>query len=1762
MKTVSKSHNDDSNCSCESCLYRSESDRPLLRNLLARGSRIDRLYYGKYIPLREKKLLDRLVRTRAVYDDIRAQLLSDSSVSLSTKANFVPKKKISLKKLGSTEKSGTILKAVGMVDKGEILSSKNLSDCCSCCSCSSKIHIHNRSLRKQRHKHPYPGVQRRDNQTYERYGDAYSRKRGVRFKAKHIRSDPCTCTFKFSGLLKNHSKTMLRKLRTNAPLLVDLQTTTDEEISKKRHRTADLARASYQILKQSQERVSDAVVKGIKKLNESKTKIRESLELTAKKSLDKLKQGKDKLKSNGKSELERNNKNAILNKNVARICECPEMDLVSQIKKDSVIKFKDDLKKKRMLKDWECEPECIATTCDPEECYIKLKQKRPHTKIGTYREKREKKIGVPISQSNIKIQADKKKIKPILRAQQTEEIISRVQFQTNNVQENIRKNKNHPQKCACEKESKENVKPPKKSPPKISPPKKKLVNTEKAKVNQPIKNQIALKREAKLTNVQSANERSSRQAVRIGSSFSFNIEFYKNQAEPIEKTYKLPARPTLPVKYSNYDSKNQRYLYKRHNRSSQSLTTAKKKNKQVGRHNLKRCFCTLKLKGRKSRPKVKKRVTKETMSTDRSAMALNSFLDSCRPCDYIKNECNSLECKKTVLKNIQTNTYQSKTNKRQHLLPYECEPGICTPDYCDPHRCIKLINIRNAKVKKRSVKCSFCPSTHSRKTKSTSSLTSRSYAPFKAKYVQSIIAYTRKPKNIRESIMQRPNYQRQLITTRTDSRQAVRIGSTFSFNIEFYKDKSPYSTPPKNLSSLAIKPKLKEVIHHKKKLETRGHQKSSGSIYVAKPTQMTIKDRKANFGLALKRCFCTLKLQEKKHTKVKKRKMLTVGTETTNNSYVAVIMSNRSTKMDHKDVRLLEPFECEPFVCIPGECEPYVCLERIKKRHKKLKNAGIDTKKPLIAVGSSTVYSKISSKTIQAHSKPKSKHQKTLTNLKRTTGSIRKMKLKDKTPKNIKGKNSVNIGSSFSFNIEFSKSRSPITFTQSEKWPERKSKMTSKNNAIEKKTKIDAHIVNENTQVQRSKNHHKATIMSPLLKRCLCTLNLQKKRKQHSFKKSSTNSLKQNLLPSRIYTINAMTEEIRNRSYLKIFNNSRLNSNQLCVVKSNYECKTKQFSPIVNESIFLSKNREYIKEKNKPLNNFSLLGFTENCSKLRTDMSLFKTNCEIILNPIMNDNRNEICNISNGNINEYREQKKISLLHPKHRQSNHVSHYFKKCFNIMNLQIENNYKHFPTKRSKTVEIFKNNKTIKLLPYECEPGICTPGECNPYVCQKFILKRNMKNKSTKSGTKNITESISSSTRVLGNKSTQNNKKIYMKKVTSDNYKDLSGYGKNRVVRIGSSFDFNVEFSKNKKISRNYYEENTSVTKLSSNAKDARKLKKQTSKSLKSIDRGTTKDHKCHDMQSQSQLVSVTHRASTTLPMSKRCFCTLKLHKKGRLHKGTNLQQLKFQNDQNIMKIHTNSRGQNTKKTKPLKTTYRLEPYECEPNICEPGNCDPYHCLEIMKSKIPYNKTKESGTERTLHKNKSIHTRSMTTKNQSKATQRKLPYNIIPIDQIQPKLTTDIIKLNSHSPSKQVVRVGSRFSFNVEFFKDRLPYHNEPILSNEKDFVEHKKYLKDIKQKHVARKHSTASTIQSTKNKKSQMQNIPKIDSTMTSSFVKRSFCTAKLYQNKGKNIGLNLRKNAKPSFFKKCLCWLKLKKSLSTVDKDHEVVKNFILIRKP
>ncbi|XP_038210912.1 uncharacterized protein LOC119831575 [Zerene cesonia] len=1721
MKSLRKPHSTSQTCSCTSCLFNSDTDGHSFQKFLVSGSKIDRLYYGKYIPLRERKLLDKLVRTRAVYDDIRAQLVSDSTSSLQKNANF--KRYSSASELDDTEKSSAILELVNLVDKGAAIKSSKLSECCSCCSCSLKMRKgeHAKNLHKHKHVHGHKYVG--EKQRYE-----FKRRKGVRFKAKHIKSDPCTCTFQFSSRAKIQSKQQyedsndgaeakaksnkfkavakksLQKLvdsKTNLQNKMDaamakiqdskikleesLALHTNESLEKiermkyrirrkqkypesmafdanlvnegksKTSRLKNLAKSSRDKLKISQARLKNKMQEGgeivemqvkkslekikktkdkiksiicecpeyisekekdlsfkakkeagekvelqlkqsLEKMKKSKDKIKsiicecpeyisekeydlffkakkeagEKVELQLKQSLEKMKQTKDKIKSiicecpeyvsekekelsfkikkevgknldlQFKKSLEKIKKSKDKIKSI--ICECPEYtsekekELALKIRKDSIRKFKENLNKKQYLENWTCENDCTQGACIAEECYEKLKRRKGHTKKIHDKHYRHSSIR-KMSSREVTVSILPKKSNSGIQAQQ---II-------------VHKGTNHAKKGVnINKSSKKN----------------------KEKGQEYLKNKRKKNERPALSSFSSEQNKESHPAVRIGSSASFNVEFYKDKSNPTKIKSSYPSQRT-DIEQSSTTQRSRpgnKQIVSKHKKGSHvKLKVSKRDIKQKG-YALKRCFCTLKLKPK--RPKSVSQKSTGTITTFKSQYRMETG-----------------------------NLNRNKINIK--LQPYECEPGICVPYKCNPYHCIKLQNKRLITKKRIRSKNSY--TTSSRKTRSTSSVTPKEKSS-KAKHVQSaaiIPIQMHIPKKEKGNLQNRNEIAE-------PNRNVVRIGSTFSFNIDFYRDTGKQQSLSKqtnmkspDLQNLTLQPKMNKKVH----------------------------------------------LQKPKRNKEKKYKkqpvVSTTGTETSGNFYKKTRSKATKTGSNLSYYFHLDPYECEPFTCIPGECDPYICLQNIKKRLKKTKEISLGTINPGSISTSSYTYSYGKSKDVFVQSKPNTKEQKVSVQTK--AQPVSKVVY---TPKisNMQNKlrNSISVGSTFSFNIEFSKTCNakeeqfdppPIPLDE-----RTKRKVKHKGIKLDKIT-----VDNIDTQVEKTKKVDKSSVVGPILKRCFCTLNLYKKRNRHKDK--------HNIPKNTMYTVNTALISSDMASQLHLCG---MSEGCISEKRSKYEISR-------NNSIFhldKGRNTNNIAGKQSLEINSDLSVSVELIKKSSHRQFFFKQTKLQEANVVANYDR--FAKFQDDFINP------VSINPTK----TSLAHYLNSCIYAMNMQVDN----------------KNIMNRKLKPYECEPGICIPGQCDPYECQKLIMKRLQKRISKSSGTPTDSRSISSSqTRKTPTQShivSVSPKPEYKKKRSVQ--KVSKAIDKKQVVRVGSNFSFDIEFykkSSNKPVKIQYHDD------------EPPKRTKEKQSSVQTKDKKIITSSDTQDSESQSKLHKVKAKTSQALQGVQRCFCTLKLQKQGKLKQKGKKDNTNTVRDES-MSVKTVNRGQNTK---PIKMTRELLPYECEPGICIPGECNPYECLELIKKR----KRKEKGTDTVLHKK-------VTTTSTSSTVQKRKSRATYVQPKRQPKFHSETVKpkykqvTSPDNAGRQTVRIGSSFSFNIDFYKDSSPpASQERVIKTDKY-----KHSDEVPKIPVAKEKINKQnfTHPRSQSKISQTLKVPQKSSSIDAKpFLQRCFCTLQL-----------------------------------------------------
>ncbi|CAH3985559.1 unnamed protein product [Pieris brassicae] len=1559
MKVLQKTHNTSDSCSCTSCLYRSESDRPSLQRLILKQSKIDRLYYGKYVPLREKKLLDKLVRTRAVYDDIRAQLVSDSASSLQKNADF--KTKTSSNEL---QKSSAILEIVNLVDKGAALKTPNLSECCSCCSCSSKTHLHqNMQSRKLHHrKHA------RDH--YEREGLRYNMKKrkGVRFLPKHIKSDPCTCTFQYLGFsnknanldsniesslnideeiqprprkpslnivesktkIKNIITDGLQKIKDSKTMLQDSLAIRAKEsfervknIKNQLKPTKNLPEDDYYILENRKVTIlKDAGRTSYEKIKASKTRLKnkilekgEIVDVRARNSINKLKQIKNNMNTNVKGSLDKLIFKKKPKKKLNVLSPEQHTQLAHKIRKDSIVKFKEDLSRKEQLKDWICEEPCIQGTCDPKQCLKKLKLKRSvkdrrrgrrdksmtHVTKG---KRREESNAISSNSSNVRIQTRSRKKASKLEHKILNDKTKKLQIKP---ALSIKKLKN----------------------------KEKLTKTQaQSKKNKLLKKSLTIKSSLE-------RDSNSRQVVKIGSSFSFNVEFFKEN-----------PRSDIQKSSHNYG--------KNTNQSSGLTLSSSRKQKSTLKKDKKRSQGSLKL--------LKYELVKKLKHIQKHSLTALQRSESVQ-CEY---------------PNV---SLADRQNNQNSLLPFVCEPSICIPGICDPGNCLKLIQKRLATRSKQSY-------TSSRKTKSTSSVTTKSKSS-KAKQVQSAIIPRRKDVMDKEKVKFRPRKVNR--KPKLSNGNIVRIGSTFSFNIEFQKKTGiPHQKGIENwqeLNTFSIKPKTKQFVRDKK----------------SKYLKRDVYRKERNF----------------------KPKTSTTGTETDYSGNFKTRDTSTGTK-NLLYLSQLQSYECTPGTCTPGECNPYECLERIKKRYNT-REVSLGTVSP--ENKSTYSYTKNRSKAAFVQFKPSTKGRKILVKSKIGDSKMRKPNFGSIDLKN-NAKQVVNIGSTFSFNVEFSKSYSKKDIEKDLKPSTKLVNFSTRKKVKERGVEIEKKVGHVDTQIEKVRKAEKSSLVGPMLKRCFCTLNLYKKQKND-------------------------------------LNNKR---NKLLHANTTYTVNTALLLKNQRSSINLKKMQDYYDDVSRKQSILHLLP----CKKYSTKQSLEITSSYSLdvklIKKSLKDSKKNLQQISAASSSSYIKKMESLTVYG-------LSKYLQRCFCTMNMQ-------------------NHSKLRKLKPYECEPGVCIPGECDPYECQKLIMKRFEKGYSKLSSTDSKPISMSSSqTQKKSSQSHFTSAELKPQHKTKERYRQSPSNvtkveGAKQSVRIGSSFSFDVEFYKN----RPRRKKPKSKVNISTSRSVAKSQGTHKTKSAKY--KNKTNYTKYDNRENVSQVNTETkHNETNAQDDMNRCFCTLKLQRKSKVKTSIGRNQTMPNRQTSIV---TESRGQNTKG---FIRDQHLLPYECEPGICIPGECNPYECLarinrrNLKEKGIATITTSAAASSNTIRPKKKIKSRAVKVK--------EIKSKIQPIQRVT---SAGPRKLNKTSvnTNRQAVKIGSTFSFNIDFYKDAA----HTVKTNKEDKVRTKRskqrpiQTKSKETKHKGKKVSTAFLKSQTKVLQT-VQSPHKNMATMVKPFLKRCFCTLQL-----------------------------------------------------
>lgn len=868
MNLTQSRHNTSKTCVCNDCIYKSKGEA-LKDNI--NGSRIDKLYYDKYLPLRERKLIDKLVRTRGVYDDIRDRILSLSSVDITKEQGFDETESLETK--SDSETNSAVQKLVDLVDRGEyppLQSSVHLhSDCCGCCSCSSKTRI---QKPYKVHMHiPSP-------EHIDRYVESHHLKmrkevRQVGFNA--TRSAPCMCTLKFSKSPKQRKVSKASKKSAN-----------------KKKVTCD---CPY-VVKPTVSKKSTVMLKY------AENKVRESIRSTVTK-----------------------------------------LENVFHIKKDSLMIFRDKLKKEQDMKAWECDPDfCIPNECNPDECYEKVKrreakkalQKATHQakvrKMSTKNaESQEPPTGYELKRCFCTQQLQKPQKNKPKKKQKVNKITTTPKSKTKVIckceekegastqtkKEQAKKEilaiesvpvierKAHdllpyecephfcvPGKCnpiVCEERIKQRYQKSKiisKDTNTLEMPRK--MKRKRTPQPKPLHTPIAEKSK-------SSPNAPRKQAVRISSSFRFDIEFFKEKNFPdsIENSnttrkyrdksvssdieeYGEPTKNKLSEVKINHDKEQTNII--------STTLPVKHQNKVSQDHFLKRCLCTLKLHKtpkQKTKPKPKRPKSKMTMTSKKKNEKPEQVI--CK-CEDIHIDC-VCEPDQISIKS------QASMPIAVVLKPKTLSKEINT----EPKKSIKTITSKSATSVKKAKEVQV-PKIKRALTKE----------EVKTEFV---LPYADKSKSAPSA----------------PHKQAVKISSSFRFDIEFYKD----NTDPND--DRALQQELSSIPKDSK--ETKNDNE------IESQTNKKVKKK------GIIKCLCKLKLKKKQKQKIKKR--ISKKTMTTNSKTAKInvcgckSMATQTKKANVKppltQIPGLLPYECEPNFCIPGKCDPLICEERIKIRNKK-----------------------------------------------------------------------------------------------------------------------------------------------------------------------------------------------------------------------------------------------------------------------------------------------------------------------------------------------------------------------------------------------------------------------------------------------------------------------------------------------------------------------------------------------------------------------------------------------------------------------------------------------------------------------------------------------------------------------------------------------------------------------------------------------------------------------------------------------------------
>ncbi|XP_053624048.1 uncharacterized protein LOC128682977 isoform X2 [Plodia interpunctella] len=788
----------------------------------------------------------------------------------------------------------------------------------------------------------------------------------------------------------------------------------------------------------------------------------------------------------------------------------------------------------------------------------------------------------------------------------------------------------------------------------------------------------------------------------------------------------------------------------------------------------------------------------------------------------------------------------------------------------------------------------------------------------------------------------------------------------------------------------------------------------------------------------------------------------------------------------------LEPYECEPGYCIPGECDPYICQKRIQNRLmgniSKVSQATMSRSIPLTPITSNSpqMRNKMipSTKTRIDHPQPQ--------------GGI-----KYKSLPNKRRSQAVRVGSTFSFDIEFSKKRGQDDkFAKDKGQPKyqdfHKNKMHTKNDQMYQ-NKIHPKYEDVYDKINYKSDKFSE---SPLRYRDNRSLKYDYSKNKQYFKDQRVHQ------GENTHTISKQSKLQQARSRYKTSSMpAKTSTPQQSTVKTSG--KKSSTSSSVDDCVCLrtlkkieaKENRQKKKKKKKKnIKDASNTPSTQTTTK-RSNIVANKGNQSTKPKTDAIKTNNQGMTSTFSMTTNPKPGTKISQM--KSTLSSHI----RRCFCTSKILVPN---------GKPQTASTHNRPLRskgILDFNaCEPFVCTPNRCNPYVCLEIKRNRN-KRIDTEYPKKISMSNITSNKRPFGKEeyipaqisdpakydNFETNKQTKMPHDTTPKEpirpNSSNSLGRRQAVRIGSTFSFHIEF---------YKDRFPKTSEIAAAAKAVKRKSQKIGGKENTKHKGLNTNNKMLDQLSQVSKTNTDKSISTMMP--KKCFCTLKIK----------------------------------------------NPYMCEHGVCTPGECNPHECLLRLQKRymkdssvfanfperpsVVSNTSSVSQKIQTHRLEKSSRSKSavMQTQRSAKSKQSKTAVK----KSKRPKRP----KRNRGMPLKNAVRFGSSYKFDIEFYKDTQDTFNEENFDGRKcreakecisqDKTCRKKCRDICNEKEfssqdsvpVQDRYSQPSAPNNFHNRHSQ-SSFPKMHSSMTeTNILKRCFCTLKLNSYKNNPQQMSSRPN--------------------------------------